>query len=141
MSTNAIQHQSKSFPLGATLSRGGANFSVLAKHSRGAQLQRGSAAVVRSRGRSRAVAGDRSRPANLIVLTTIGTFVPDVIVGQLYGYRVAGPFDPKEGCFRPEQGFARPILEVHCSAGGAQPGAARKPGDSAEEPGRRPEHL
>jgi isoamylase len=38
MSTNAIQHQSKSFPLGATLSRGGANFSVFAKHSRGAQL-------------------------------------------------------------------------------------------------------
>jgi len=38
MSTNAIQHQSKSFPLGATLSRGGANFSVFAKHCRGAQL-------------------------------------------------------------------------------------------------------
>jgi hypothetical protein len=33
MSTNAIQHEGKSFPLGATLKRGGANFSVRAKHS------------------------------------------------------------------------------------------------------------
>jgi len=38
MSTEVIQHQGKSFPLGATLSCGGANFSVFAKHSRAAQL-------------------------------------------------------------------------------------------------------
>ena len=38
MSTKAIHHQGKSFPLGATLGPGGANFSVFAKHSTAAQL-------------------------------------------------------------------------------------------------------
>src|SRR6266478_619879 len=38
MSTHAIQHQGKSFPLGSTLVPGGANFSVFAKYSTGAQL-------------------------------------------------------------------------------------------------------
>jgi len=38
MSTDASQHQGKSFPLGATLSRGGANFSVFAKHNVTVQL-------------------------------------------------------------------------------------------------------
>ena len=38
MSTNAIQHESKSFPLGATLAPGGANFSVFAKHNSAVQL-------------------------------------------------------------------------------------------------------
>jgi hypothetical protein len=33
LSTNAIQHQGKSFPPGATLNRNGANFSVFAKQS------------------------------------------------------------------------------------------------------------
>src|SRR5271170_6844531 len=38
MSASAIQHQGKSFPLGATLRRGGANFSGYAKHSRATQI-------------------------------------------------------------------------------------------------------
>src|SRR5438477_94066 len=38
MSTKAIHYGGKSFPLGATLSPGGANFSIFAKHSRAAQL-------------------------------------------------------------------------------------------------------
>src|SRR5689334_19648971 len=38
MSTGAIQHQGKSFPLGATLTRDGANFSVFAKRNAAAQL-------------------------------------------------------------------------------------------------------
>ena len=38
MSTNAIQHEGKSFPLGATLAPGRANFSVFAKHNSAVQL-------------------------------------------------------------------------------------------------------
>jgi len=38
MSTHAAHQPGKSFPLGATLVPGGANFSVFAKHSTGAQL-------------------------------------------------------------------------------------------------------
>ena len=69
MSTNAIQHQSKSFPLGATLSRNGANFSVFAKHSTAAQpllFDR-----VDDPEPSRVIDLD---PRTLIVLTTIGSF-------------------------------------------------------------------
>jgi hypothetical protein len=33
MSTSAIQHEGKNFPLGATLGRDGANFSAFATHS------------------------------------------------------------------------------------------------------------
>ena len=50
--------EGKSFPLGATLVPGGANFSVFAKHSTAS-----AAAAVRRRGRPEAVSGHRSRPA------------------------------------------------------------------------------
>jgi isoamylase len=38
MSTSHIQRKGRSFPLGATLTRQGANFSVFAKHRTAAQL-------------------------------------------------------------------------------------------------------
>jgi len=38
MPSGIIRHRGRSFPLGATLCSGGANFSVFAKHSRAAQL-------------------------------------------------------------------------------------------------------
>ena len=75
----------KSFPLGATLVPGGANFSVYAKHSTAAQLLLFDDA-------------DAPRPSRVIDLDprTNRTyhywhvFVPDVIAGQAYAYRVAG---------------------------------------------------
>ena len=91
MSTESI-HQGKSFPLGATLGPGGANFSVFAKHSTAAQL------LLFDR-------VDDSKPSRVIDLDPHvnrtyhywHAFVPGVTAGQLYGYRVAGPFDPARG--------------------------------------------
>jgi isoamylase len=92
MSTDASQHQGKSFPLGATLSRGGANFSVFAKHNAAVQLLLFDDV-------------DAATPSQVIDLDPRTdrtyhywhTFVPDVVEGQVYAYRVAGPFDPKRG--------------------------------------------
>lgn len=127
MSTNAIQHQSKSFPLGATLSRGGANFSVFAKHSRGAQL------LLFDR-------VDDPEPSRVIDLDprTNRTyhywhaFVPGVTVGQLYGYRVAGPFDPATGLrFDPNKVLLDPYGKCIARPAERSREAGRKPGDNA----------
>ena len=82
----------KSFPLGATLVPGGANFSVFAKHSTGAQLLLFDDE-------------DAPTPAQVINLDPRANrtyhywhvFVPGVTKGQIYGYRIAGPFDPERG--------------------------------------------
>ena len=82
----------KSFPLGATLTAGGANFSVFSKHGIGAQLLLFDDV-------------DALQPSRVIDLDprTNRTyhywhvFVPGITAGQLYGYRVAGPFDPERG--------------------------------------------
>jgi isoamylase len=81
-----------SFPLGATLSNDGANFSVFAKHSTAAQLLLFDTA-------------DDSQPSRIIDLDPYENrtyhywhvFVRGVRAGQIYGYRVAGSFDPSKG--------------------------------------------
>jgi glycogen operon protein len=81
-----------SFPLGATIGPGGVNFSVFSKHATGVQL----------------LLFDRvTRPSRRASSISIrGTqrsyhywhaFVPGIAAGQLYGYRVDGPFDPTAG--------------------------------------------
>jgi isoamylase len=82
----------RSSPLGAAVVPGGVNFSIFS----------------RSASRMELVFFDReedARPARVITMdvTTNRTdhywhvFVPDVKPGQLYGYRVQGPFDPASG--------------------------------------------
>jgi pullulanase/glycogen debranching enzyme len=102
MSTDTIQYDGKSFPLGATLSRGGANFSVFTKHSSGVQL------LLFDR-------VDDPQPSRVFDLDPRRNrtyqywhiFVPGVTAGQLYGYRVSGPFDPARGCV---------LLRTRCSS-------------------------
>src|SRR4029453_3479794 len=88
----AQETEGQSSPLGATLSREGVNFSVYSKHATGIEL----------------LLFDRVedvRPSRLIRLAPSinrtyhywHVFVPGVKVGQLYGYRVEGPFDPTRG--------------------------------------------
>jgi isoamylase len=82
----------KSFPLGATPYEGGVNFSVFSKN--GATVE-----LLLFDGVS------DSRPARIIPLDPQRNrtsyywhiFVPDLLPGQLYGFRVSGPFDPRNG--------------------------------------------
>jgi glycogen operon protein len=82
----------KSAPIGATPSDGGVNFSLFSRHASGVEL------LLFDR-------EDDARPACVIQLHPFTNrtyhywhvFVPDLQPGQIYGYRVEGPFDPSSG--------------------------------------------
>ena len=82
----------RSFPLGATLVPGGANFSIFSRSAAGIDL------LFFDR-------VDDVRPSRLIPIdpTTNRTyhywhvFVPGVQAGQIYGFRAYGPFEPHRG--------------------------------------------
>jgi glycogen operon protein len=86
--TNHSNVEGSSYPLGATVSLEGANFSVFSKHATGVEL-------LLFNGR------DDTRPARSIRLDPVSNrtyhywhvFVPGVRSGQIYGYRVEGPSD------------------------------------------------
>jgi glycogen operon protein len=127
MSTSVIQHQGKSFPLGATLSRGGVNFSVFAKHNRAAQLLLFD--HISDPEPSRVIDLD---PRSNRTYHYWHVFVPGVAAGQLYGYRVAGPFDPAEGLrFDPNKVLLDPYGKCIARPPNRSREAARKPGDNA----------
>jgi len=90
-----VEHETKegrSFPLGATLSADGANFSVYSKHPTGMELLLFDCV-------------DDARPKCVIWIDPAANrtyhywhvFVPGVKAGQIYGYRVNGAFDPPSG--------------------------------------------
>jgi len=82
----------RSAPLGAALLPGGVNFSVFSRHATGVEL------VLFD-------CEDDPRPARVMPLDPAANrtyhywhlFVPGVRPGQLYAYRVQGPFDPASG--------------------------------------------
>jgi isoamylase len=119
--------KSRSSPLGATPTAGGVNFSVFSKHATGVELllfDRVDAA--------RAVRSIRLDPSADRTYHYWHAFVPDVKPGQIYGYRVEGPFDPSRGMlFDP----AKVLLDPY-GRGVAVPEQygrddARRPGDNA----------
>src|SRR6266436_3311717 len=82
----------RSSPLGATVLPGGVNFSVYSRNASGVEL------LLFDR-------EDDALPARVITIDSATNrtyhywhvFVPDLQPGQLYGYRVHGPFDPSSG--------------------------------------------
>ena len=126
-----------SHPLGATLTDGGANFSLFSR-SRGTRR----AAVLRPRGRR---APRRSLDWTRVTNRTYHywhVFVPGVQAGQLYGYRVHGPFEPERGLrFDPAKLLLDPYGRAVVGARRLQPrgGAAarRQHRHGHEERGRR----
>ncbi len=84
--------QGRSAPLGATVVDGGVNFSLFSRNASGVEL------LFFDR-------EDDARPARVIVLDPATNrsyhywhaFAPAVQPGQIYGYRVLGPFDPANG--------------------------------------------
>ncbi len=92
MPPKAVQRYSSSFPLGATVSNNGVNFSVYSKNADAVELLLFDNA-------------EDSSPARKILLDrkTNKTyhywhvFVPGIAAGQIYGYRVHGPNQPERG--------------------------------------------
>ena len=124
---NLVCERGQSFPLGATLVPGGANFSVFAKHSTGAQLVLFDDI-------------DAPEPARVIDLDPKANrtyhywhvFVPGVAAGQIYGYRISGPFDPERGLrFDPDKVLLDPYGKCIARPAGRSREAARHRGDNA----------
>ncbi len=88
----AVEHRGNSYPLGATLVPGGANFSIFSRNASGVELLLFDGA-------------DNRTPAAVIPIDPVDgrtyhywhTFVPGVRDGQIYGFRIDGPFDPGRG--------------------------------------------
>jgi isoamylase len=89
---DAHDTRGKTFPLGATPARDGVNFSVYSRDATGVDLL-----LFDDK--------DDARPARVVTLDPFTnrtyhywhSFVPGVKPGQLYAYRVRGPFDPAQG--------------------------------------------
>ncbi|AMV37236.1 glycogen debranching protein GlgX [Planctomyces sp. SH-PL62] len=93
------------FPLGATWDGAGVNFSLFAENATRVSLCLfdGPDAV-----RESATITLRERTANVWHV-----YLPDVVPGQLYGYRVEGPFDPANGHrFNPHKLLLDPYAKV-----------------------------
>ena len=116
-----------SFPLGASLIADGVNFSVFSKHATAVQL------LLFDR-------TDDTRPSRVIDLDphTQRTyhywhiFVPGIGAGQLYGYRVHGPFAPQRGVrFDAEKVLMDPYARCVARPPRGSRAAASSPGDNA----------
>jgi isoamylase len=123
----SLHGRGNSSPLGATLSDGGANFSVFAKHSTAAQLLLFETP-------------DNPEPSRVIDLDPYENrtyhywhvFVPGVRAGQIYGYRVSGPFDPAKGLrFDPRKLLLDPYGKCIAIPTSRSRDAARRRGDNA----------
>ena len=81
-----------SSPLGATPSPDGVNFSVFSRHATGVELL-----LFDAVDDTKAARVVRLDPAVNRTYYYWHVFVPDIRQGQLYAYRVEGPFDPANG--------------------------------------------
>lgn len=88
----SVENAGRSAPIGATVGPGGVNFSIFSRYATAVEL------LFFDR-------DDDARPARVIPFDSAAnrtyhywhTFVPGAQPGQLYGYRVYGPFDPPRG--------------------------------------------
>jgi isoamylase len=92
VSAAAMPVTGRSFPIGATLVQGGANFSVFSRSAEGIEL------LLFDR-------ADDNRPSRVIRMDPCANrtyhywhvFVPGLQAGQIYGFRAFGPFAPDRG--------------------------------------------
>jgi glycogen operon protein len=120
-------NEGRSYPLGATLSPGGVNFSVFSRGSTAVELLLFEGV-------------DDALPAKVIPLDPRANrsyhywhvFVPGVRSGQLYGYRVHGPFDPGKGLrFDAQKLLLDPYGKCVAVGKNYDRAAAAEPGDNA----------
>jgi isoamylase len=117
----------RSVPLGATVANGGVNFSLYSRSATGVEL------LLFDR-------DDDATPSQVVrfdpVMNRTGrywhTYVPNVLPGQLYGFRVDGPRMPAEGLrFDPEKVLLDPYGKGVVVPAGYNRPAANEPGDNA----------
>jgi isoamylase len=122
-----VSDAGQSSPLGATINPGGVNFSVFSRSATGVEL------LLFDR-------EDDARPERVIPIDpTLNhtyhywhTFVPGVQKGQIYCYRVQGPFDPANGArFDPTKVLLDPYGRGVVVPKNYSRDAARKQGDNA----------
>jgi isoamylase len=124
---STVSLKGKSFPLGATLTGDGANFSVFSKHSTAAKLLLFD--DVNAPNPSRVIELD---PRVNQTYHYWHVFVPEVTAGQIYAYRIAGPFDPARGLrFDADKVLLDPYGRWVVRPAGRSRQAARQPGDNA----------
>ena len=120
-------NQGKSFPLGAAVCPDGVNFSIFSKHSTAVDL------LLFER-------VDDSKPSRVVALDPRTnrtyhywhTFVPGVKTGQLYAYRVRGPYAPERGLrFDPDKVLLDPYGKCVARPPGYSRQAACHRGDNA----------
>jgi isoamylase len=122
----SVTHGASS-PLGATPGQGGANFSVFSKHATGVELLLFDHV-------------DDAQPARSIRIDPVTNrtyhywhvFVPGAKPGQIYGYRVEGPWNPANGLrFDPKKVLLDPYGRGVAVPAGYDRGAAGAPGDNS----------
>lgn len=121
------RQRGSSFPLGATMGAGGVNFSLFSRDATAVELllfDRVDDATP-----SRAITLDPRRNRTYHYWHV---FVPGIGAGQLYGYRVGGPNDPKRGLrFDGEKLLFDPYGRALVVPAGYSREAATGPGDNA----------
>jgi len=127
MNSHSVATIGRTYPLGATVARGGVNFSLYSRSGTGVEL------LLFDR-------EDDGRPARVIRIDSATArayhywhvFVPGVQPGQIYGYRVEGPFDPASGMrFDPAKVLLDPYGRAVVVPKGYSRGAAAAEGDNA----------
>src|SRR5215467_15887402 len=89
---NSVEEVGQSSPLGATIVPGGVNFSLFSRNASDVELL-----FFDREDDARPARVIRFDPAANVIYHYWHVFVPGVQPGQLYGYRVWGPFDPANG--------------------------------------------
>ncbi|HEX3985862.1 MAG TPA: glycogen debranching protein GlgX [Acidobacteriaceae bacterium] len=117
----------QSSPLGATVAPGGVNFSVFSRHASRVELLLFDAADEAAP--SRVLELD---PATNRTLDYWHVFVPGIASGQVYGFRVQGPFDPSSSMrFDPEKLLLDPCGRSIAVPANYSRTLASVPGDNA----------
>src|SRR5678815_3220373 len=116
----------QSSPLGATVTADGVNFSVFSRNASSIEL------LLFDR-------EDDARPARVMRIDPVSNrtyhywhvFVPGARAGQIYAYRIHGPFDPAKGLrFDPEKLLLDPYGRGVVVSNKYSRGAARQKGDT-----------
>lgn len=116
----------QSFPLGATVYANGVNFSVFSKHASSVELL-----LFDSADSAKASAVMPLHPIRNRTYHYWHIFIPDLKPGQIYAYRVGGPFDPQRGHrFDSDKVLLDPYGRCVAVPKNYDREAAKKPGDN-----------